>query len=64
MKWQPMMGSTQYSADKRYCIVRANQQQWVAYKLGPTTGQELGVAVDEDAARRICERKFQEPLHA
>lgn len=55
MKWLPPAGSTQHSADGRYCIVGANSQHWVAYEMHFTTAKELGVRGDAEMARACCE---------
>jgi hypothetical protein len=56
MKWDKVTPPTQHTADKRYCIVQATEQIWIAYRMGPTTGEEIGAASDEEGARRVCER--------
>lgn len=56
MKWLlPTTGGVQHSADKRYCIVKANERDWVAYELAPTTGTELAVKRTDAEARAACE---------
>ena len=55
MKWDKPNGSTQHTADKTYCIVRANERDVIAYNLGLTTGKDLGRAATEEEAREICE---------
>lgn len=56
MKWLPATGSTQGTEDKRYVIVKANSQDWVAYELTPLqTGLELGVTDTDERARALCE---------
>lgn len=62
MKWCNLDAPTQYSADRRYCIVRAVENVWHAYylPLGATTGEQLGVANSDEFARQLCED--DEPL--
>lgn len=55
MKWLPPNPPVQFSSDKRYCIVRATQENWIAYEMGPTAGIQLGVRVTDDRARELCE---------
>lgn len=55
MKWLPPNLPVQYSADKRYCIVRATENNWIAYELGPTTGIDLGTRNTVERARELCE---------
>jgi hypothetical protein len=56
MKWDKPNGSTQHSADKRYVVVQANSQDWIAYRLtGFATGEEVGTRKSEEAARQACE---------
>lgn len=60
MKWDKPNGSTQHTVDRRYCIVEAVKGTWIAYKLGPTTGKDLGPADTDERARSICERYERE----
>ncbi len=55
MKWLSPNGAVQHSADHRYAVVQATEGNWIAYALGPTTGQELGLAGTDGKAREICE---------
>lgn len=58
MKWLPVDGSVQHgvgACGRRYSVVNANSQHWIAYELGATIGIELGVAGNDDKAREICE---------
>lgn len=55
MKWEKPSGSTQATSDGRYLIVQANERDWVAYELAPTTGQELAVKRTDEEARAACE---------
>lgn len=55
MKWAKPDGSVQYTEDRKFCVVKANSMDWIAYEIGPTTGNELGVRPSEEAARTCCE---------
>ena len=56
MKWLPLQGSTQGTADERYVIVQANSKDWIAYAVTPfATGDELGVKPTPAEAREVCE---------
>lgn len=55
MKWLPAVGSTQGTACGKYVIVQANERDWVAYELAPTTGKELAVKPTDGEARQACE---------
>jgi hypothetical protein len=55
MKWEKPNHPTQYTTDRRYCIVQATEGNWIAYKMGPTTGEELGVKPTDIQARQLCE---------
>jgi hypothetical protein len=55
MKWLPPNLPVQYSADRKYCIIRATETHWIAYELGPATGIDLGNRATDDRARRLCE---------
>ncbi len=55
MKWEKPAGSTQHSSDGRYAIVKANNQDWIAYQLNATTGKDLGRAESDEKARALCE---------
>lgn len=55
MKWLPPNGSTQHSADHKYAVVEAVTAHFVAYQLGPTTGEDLGWGPTDADAREICE---------
>lgn len=55
MKWLNPNGATQHTADKRYCVVQATEGNWIAYELGQTTGEELGVKPTDAEARQVCE---------
>lgn len=56
MKWEKPNHPTQHSADKKYCIVQATTGNWVAYRMGTTTGEQIGLAQPTDIqARQLCE---------
>lgn len=55
MKWDPPDGSVQFSADKRYSVVRANSKDFIAYRMNSTTAEELGVKSTDAEARHCCE---------
>lgn len=55
MKWLPPEGSTQRTSCGNYCVVEAVTDHWIAYQLGPTTGEDLGWAPTAEEAREICE---------
>jgi hypothetical protein len=56
MKWDKPNGSVQWSADKRYLIVQANSQHWVAYEATPfVTATDLGTKGTDAEARGLCE---------
>lgn len=56
MKWDKPTATVQWSADKRYLIVEANSQDWVAYEATPfVTAMELGVKRSAEEARQCCE---------
>lgn len=56
MKWMARAGSTQHSADGRYCIVQATEFNWIAYKLTPYgTGEDLGSKPTDAEARTVCD---------
>lgn len=56
MKWDKITPPTQHSADRKYCIVQATQEHWIAYRIGSTTGEEIGKGSDDEGARQVCER--------
>lgn len=55
MKWDRPLGSTQSTTDGRYVIVQANSRDWVAYQMGYTIVNELGVRDSDLKARACCE---------
>jgi hypothetical protein len=55
VKWDKPEGSTQRTADGRYCIVQANSQDWIAYLMGYTTAKDLGTRDSDLKARAVCE---------
>jgi hypothetical protein len=55
VKWAEPNGSVQFSADKRFSIVKANSQHWIAYEMAYTTARELGVKPTDTEARQCCE---------
>lgn len=55
MKWDKPNGSTQHTVDRRYCIVQAVEGTWIAYELGPTIGNEIGMKPTDAEAREVCE---------
>lgn len=56
MKWLTPAGSTQHTADGRYCIVQANSQDWVAYELTPFgSAKDLATRPTDEEARTVCE---------
>lgn len=57
MKWAKPDGGVQWSADKRFCIVRAVETGpvWIAYRMGPTTGEQIGTTNSDELARQLCE---------
>lgn len=61
MKWEKPTGSTQHSSDGNYCIVQANSQDWVAYRMHFTTAHDLGARKSEAEARQCCEDHARQP---
>jgi hypothetical protein len=58
MKWLAPNGSTQRSADHKYAIVQATEENWIAYAIGPTAGQQIGSPADTpERARALCEER-------
>lgn len=55
MKWDKPSHPTQHSSDRRYCVVQATEGNWIAYRMGPTTGEELGIKPTDIQARQLCE---------
>jgi hypothetical protein len=57
MKWDKPNGSVQYSADRRYCIMEAAANKWVAYRLSgfQTSAEKLGEFDSDEAARQCCD---------
>ena len=57
MKWEKPNGSVQYTEDRKFCIVRAAETGpiWIAYAMGPTTGEQLGTTNSDELARTLCE---------
>ena len=57
MKWDQLNGSVQWSVDRKYCIVRAAETGpiWIAYRMGPTTGEQIGMTNSDELARTLCE---------
>lgn len=55
MKWTEPNGSVQFSADKRFSVVKANSVNFVAYRMGSTTAEDLGTKPTSDEARELCE---------
>jgi hypothetical protein len=55
MKWDEPNGAVQFSADKKFSVVKANSQHWVAYEMAYTTAKELGVKLTDSEARQCCE---------
>lgn len=62
MKWDKPNYPTQHTTDRRYCIVQATEENWIAYRLGLTTGEELGVKSTDEEARQVCECHEREML--
>jgi hypothetical protein len=64
MKWLPVDGSVQHglgAGGRRYSVVQANSEDYVAYELMGTTGEDLGNRKSEQGARELCEER--ENLH-
>lgn len=57
MKWDKPTGAVQYSANRAYCVVQANSQDWVAYQMGITTAEDLGTRDSDERARALCEER-------
>ena len=60
MKWLPVDGSVQHgigACGRRYSVVNATSQHWVAYQLaiGVGIGEDLGTRDSEEGARGLCE---------
>ena len=55
MKWLSWDGSVQHTKDRKYCIVKANHEDFVAYMMGATTAVDLGSRKAESDARALCE---------
>ena len=55
MKWLTPVGSTQTTADGQYAVVEAITDHFIAYQLGPTTGEDLGWSPTQEGGREICE---------
>lgn len=55
MKWDKPTGSTQTTTDGRYVIVKANSQDWVAYRMGYTVAKDLGTSDTDEKSRALCE---------
>lgn len=57
MKWAKPDAGVQWSMDKRYSIVRAVETGpvWIAYRMAPTTADQLGNTNSDDLARQLCE---------
>lgn len=57
MKWDKPNGGVQFTVDKRYSIVRAAETGpiWIAYAMGPTTGEQIATTNSDELAREICE---------
>jgi hypothetical protein len=57
MKWAKPDGGVQWSMDKRYSIVRAVETGpvWIAYRMAPTTGEQIGSTNSDELARQLCE---------
>jgi hypothetical protein len=58
VKWAEPNGTVQFSADKRFSVVKANSQHWIAYEMAYTTAQELGVRSTDTQARQCCEDRL------
>jgi hypothetical protein len=58
LKWDTSDPGVHRSSCGKYCTVRATAEppNWIAYRLGPTTGVELGSRPDSAAARGLCEQ--------
>jgi hypothetical protein len=57
MKWLNPNGPTQHSSDYKYAVVRATEDNWIAYVLGPTAGEDLGTRDTAERARALCEQR-------
>ncbi len=55
MRWLNANESVQHTQGRDYVIVQAVEGIWLAYKLGPTHGEELGRGGTDAEAREICE---------
>jgi hypothetical protein len=62
MKWEKPNGGVQWSADKCYSIVRATETGpiWIAYRMTPTTGEQIGTTNSDDLARDLCEDDWRQ----
>jgi hypothetical protein len=57
MKWDRPNGSVQHTADKRYCVVQATEENWIGYELTPFgTSVDLGTGSTDERARALCEQ--------
>ena len=55
MKWDTSDVGVHRTQDGKYSAVRANENQWVAYQMGPTTAEDLGTRQTSLEARQLCE---------
>jgi len=60
MKWDKPNGAVQHTADKRYCVVQATEENWIGYELTPFgTSRDLGTESSDERARQLCESHDQ-----
>ena len=60
MKWLPVDGSIQHgigAGGRRYSVVEANSQHFVAYELQGAVGEDLGNRSNPEDARELCEER-------
>lgn len=55
MKWDICNVGLHRTRDGKYSAVRATDQHWVAYQMGPTTAEDLGTRQTSLEARQLCE---------
>ena len=55
IKWLPADGSVQRSKCGRYCIVKANSQHWIPYRIHGVHFTDLHEKTSEEGAKAACE---------
>jgi hypothetical protein len=57
VKWDTSDVSVHRTGDGKYSVVRAVETGpvWIAYRMGPTTAEQIGSTNSDNLARQLCE---------